>query len=421
MDPNQGEALVEVTLPSKGAATRLQLEAETYGIDFNEHYLRRNSNGTVTATVFGTGDELRALEDAGFELGTTIEGPETWRERAADRAVDVRQENRADAAALDQPVAPSSHQNELVVLRADFFENYAGRFLSVEAKTRLGGSTPTGATYTGPSLSLSYNSGPGAPIDSAPVAMDVNIDPDTSPDTYIEHRELVRVGDVGGTQRPTRIRIGSSTGSTLEAPVEVWLGGGLPPMKDGYLSDFTTRYLDPTEVYQRFDELAAEFSNLAELITLPHKTNGYQRRAQALMAGTTDPDVALPGGSSAAADARAQPRRSAHLARMGPRGRQRHLRRVRDPAGRERAAARDGDRQPHLGQPGDGRRRRAVEHGRGGGARDQLEPRRTAARRGAHVSRQRRRRHRPAARAGEPVRLPGSAARACSAGRSSTR
>ena len=27
--------------------------------------------------------------------------------------------------------------------------------------------------------------------------MNVNIDPDTTPDTYIEHRELVRIGDAG--------------------------------------------------------------------------------------------------------------------------------------------------------------------------------------------------------------------------------
>jgi hypothetical protein len=75
VDPHQGESLVEVTLPSRGAAMRLQLEAETYGVEFNEHYLRRNGDGTVTATVFGDGDELKALEDAGFELGATIEGP----------------------------------------------------------------------------------------------------------------------------------------------------------------------------------------------------------------------------------------------------------------------------------------------------------------------------------------------------------
>ena len=34
-------------------------------------------------------------------------------------------------------------------------------------------------------------------------------------------------------------------------------------MKDGFLKDFTTRYLDPTEVYQRFGELAAEFPNIS--------------------------------------------------------------------------------------------------------------------------------------------------------------
>ena len=39
-------------------------------------------------------------------------------------------------------------RDEIVVLRVDFFENYAGRFLSVEAKTRL--AVLTGNTYTGP-------------------------------------------------------------------------------------------------------------------------------------------------------------------------------------------------------------------------------------------------------------------------------
>ena len=63
IDPNQGRSLVEVTLDSKAAAMRLQLQADRYGIEFNEHYLRRNRNGTVTATVFGYQDELdRARE-----------------------------------------------------------------------------------------------------------------------------------------------------------------------------------------------------------------------------------------------------------------------------------------------------------------------------------------------------------------------
>ena len=95
-------------------------------------------------------------------------------------------------------------------------------------------------------------------------------------------------------RRPNRIRIGSSTGATIEADVKTWLGGGLPPMGDRFIRDFTTRYMDPTEVYQRFDELAAEFPNIAQLIPLPNRTNGYQRRAQATMEGPTPPGSSFP-------------------------------------------------------------------------------------------------------------------------------
>jgi hypothetical protein len=297
IDPNQGRTLVEVTLDSQGAAMRLQLEADSYGVEFNDHYLRRNGDGTVTATVFGYQDELKRLADAGYDLGATLEGPSTWREHVKEYLQDVRQEKRADAAALEDTVGTQSHQDEIVVLRVDYFENYAGRFLSVEAKTRLGGAAETGSTYVGPELSLSWNRGGSTPIDSPPRVMSTNIDPDTTPDTYIEHRELVRIGEVGTSDppRPSRIRIGSSTGASKEAPVDTWLGGGLPPMNERFIRDFTTRYMDPTEVYAAFEDLEDEFPNLAELITLPHKTNGYQRRAQATMAGAT------PSGNTPAA------------------------------------------------------------------------------------------------------------------------
>lgn len=299
IDPNQGESLVEVTVPSKSAAIELQLEADSYGIDFNEHYLRQNRSGTFTVTVFGNEDELAALDAAGYELGVTIEGPDTWRERISDLKAGRRAENRADAAALGNPVGDPPtvvDEDEIVILRVDYFENYAGRFLSVEAKNRLGGAEPSGSDYIGPEMSLSWNTGAGTPIDSVPRSMNVNIDPDTTPDTYIEHRELVRIPDGAGA--PTMIRIGSSTGAIKEAPVNVWLGGGLPPMNSGFLKDFTTRYIDPTEVYARFDELAAEFPSIAELIPLPYETNGYQRRAQATMAGTTLPGSSPSGGTA---------------------------------------------------------------------------------------------------------------------------
>ncbi|HEV3407460.1 MAG TPA: M14 family metallopeptidase [Gaiellaceae bacterium] len=295
VDPNQGDSLVEIFVPSKAAAVRLQAEAGEYGVEFNEHYLRKNRSGSYTVTVFASEAELDALAAAGYEVGPTIEGPATWRERIAERQADIRAENRADAAALGDPITVTSHENELVILRADYFENYAGRFISVEAKTRLGGIQADGTGYEGPTLSLSWNTGAGTPIDSIPRTMNINVDPDTTPDTYVEHRELVRVAD---GQRPTRIRIGSSTGSLIEGDVAPWLGPGLPPMSLSF-KDFTTRYMDPTEVYARFSALAAEFPNIAQLIPLPHKTNGYQRKAQATLAPIgTFLTVAAPAGAT---------------------------------------------------------------------------------------------------------------------------
>ena len=162
IDPNQGRSLVEVNLPDKAAAIQLQLKAEQYGVDFNEHYLRTNANGSVTVTVFGAEEELAALHAAGYALGATIEGPDTWEARLEDRAADVKAEQQADAAALGAAAISPADPGEIVVLRVDYFENYAGRFLSVEAKDRHGGSTPR-STSTGNTLSLSWNTGAGHP------------------------------------------------------------------------------------------------------------------------------------------------------------------------------------------------------------------------------------------------------------------
>ena len=69
--------------------------------------------------------------------------------------------------------------------------------------------------------------------------------------------------------------------------MNTWVGGGLPPVADGYLKGFVTHYMDPVEVRERTNALAAEFPDLAEIIDLPYATNGYQRKAMATMAGTT--------------------------------------------------------------------------------------------------------------------------------------
>src|SRR5215208_6240300 len=75
--------------------------------------------------------------------------------------------------------AAASHDDEIVILRADYFESADGRFLSVEARNRLGSSTPGG--YAGPAMAVSFDSGPGTAIGSPPQAMNAIIDPGTSP------------------------------------------------------------------------------------------------------------------------------------------------------------------------------------------------------------------------------------------------
>jgi hypothetical protein len=189
--------------------------------------------------VFGTDDEIAALDNAGFEVGVTIEGPSTWRNRIQARQLDVRKENRPEDAALgEEVVTPRTHEDELVVLRVDYFENYAGRFLSVEAKTRLATVDPETGAYTGPTLTLAWDEGPGTPIGTPARPRNVNVDHDTTPNTYIEHRELVRIGDAGTftRRRPDRIRIGSRTGATIEAardPCYRWLGKATAVLTDG--------------------------------------------------------------------------------------------------------------------------------------------------------------------------------------------
>src|SRR5262245_30832661 len=99
IDPNQGLSLVEVKLDSLNQAMQLQLDAEDYGIECNDHYRRDNPDGSVTVTAFGTESNIDRLADAGYDVGVTIEGPRLWKERIAERQADVRQEKRADAAA----------------------------------------------------------------------------------------------------------------------------------------------------------------------------------------------------------------------------------------------------------------------------------------------------------------------------------
>ena len=103
----------------------------------------------------------------------------------------------------------------------------------------------------------------------------------------------------------------SATGNVSDWLADVDAADGQPD----YKWDFVHEYKHPQQLYARFEEIAQQNPDIAEIVTLPNKTNGYQRKAQATIGGD-------------------RPGRGRHqLGGLGPRGRQRDHRRVRQPPG----------------------------------------------------------------------------------------
>ncbi len=101
---------------------------------------------------------------------------------------------------------------------------------------------------------------------------------------YMFHRNLFKV-----STRPDSIRVTSSTGGQAIGKVNDWLRDVTPLTSlPGYKSDFVQEYKHPQQLYARFEELAAQNPDIAEIVRMPNKTNGYQRKAQATI-GTIPP------------------------------------------------------------------------------------------------------------------------------------
>lgn len=268
-------ALVEFRLPDREAIEQLL----TAGADLAE-YLRDNEDGSVTANAFVTPSLRSYYESLGFSAGATIEDRATWEAAHADRAAACAAERQslraAEGATGELHAAGFDPGGEIAIMRVDYFTNYAGRFLSVAARATRGTATSS------PTLALAWKEQDGSYGSAGTMSKYVDAG------QYLYHRLLVRVGALGTTAPvPAMVRVASSTGAVAEAPVQPWVGGGLPPLSDGYQKGFITHYMDPVEVEQRLRALATEFPDLAEIIPLPHLTNGYQRRAMGVLAGTT--------------------------------------------------------------------------------------------------------------------------------------
>ena len=283
-------SMVKVTAPNRAAAERL-------GTAYDVAYV----TGDRTATVVATDEEIASLRAEGYAVGAGHLGRGDAGGPRQEIRADVQQEARSLALA-ESGQAPVNPPGEVVIMRAYKFTNYAGTFLYVEAHSKLG---TTSATTTA-NLSVATAGADGVFGDATPFTMPLPgagsaADPAryTDEGQYMYHRHLQPL-----TGDATKIRVASDKGGLDEAPITVWLGKQLPPHVPTFQKGFFSRYMDPTEVYGRFDALATDFPDIAQIVPLPNDTNGYQRRAATAL-GTTTQYTGQTGNFSAAAAAQA--------------------------------------------------------------------------------------------------------------------
>ena len=263
-------SVVEVLLADRDELDRLVAT----GVDL-DHDVSWSGERIVAHAVISP-NQAASLVAKGFVLGNVL-----FSTRDAQARVDERQ--ATIAAHVEENAqfvaAAAAGVSDVKIIRADYYTSGTSQVLSVEAKWTQGQT----ATNT---LTVERDSGPGTAIGSGGTQ---TISRFVDAGVYLYHRGASLV-----TTRPDYIRITSPTGGVAVAKVNEWLP--IPeenPEGPGYQKDFITSYLTPTEVYDRIRRLAAQFPDLAEIVELPYKTNGYRRKAQAVFGSASASRVAV--------------------------------------------------------------------------------------------------------------------------------
>ncbi len=265
----QGQGRSALETPDVVKTVRVQVDGsvmlsklESEGFDFSGGYARVPDGIETDAVV--TDQELLDLVARGAEV---VESGDAfgWG-LGAERAF-------KPAAAVAAPsVLPKPPDPTVRVVRADYFTTKGQGFLYVEARTTEGEQTTPVVGMT-----VANDQGPGTEFISSRT-MSRFVDSGV----YMFHRNLFKVAT-----RPDLIRVTSSTGGVTTGKVSDWLRDVTPLTSlPGYQSDFVDDYQHPQQLYSRFDEIAEQHPEIAQIVTLPNKTNGYQRKAQATIGGT---------------------------------------------------------------------------------------------------------------------------------------
>ncbi|WP_134765759.1 M14 family zinc carboxypeptidase [Nocardioides sp. 1609] len=275
--PDESTKVVEVELADTAELDRLVAT----GVDL-DHGVEQEGDVLVVRAVV-TDTEIAALEEAGYTIGETLYSDADSERAFAERAATIARTTKA----ARNFAADATHEDvsDVKIVRADYYTSFGVGTLSVEAKWANGLSENT-------PLTVERDSGPGTPMGSGGTQV---ISRFVDAGAYLYHRGAsnVMTDEKGGggrlPVRPDQIRITSPSGDVAVAKVRDWLptGSEKDPFKGaGYQQDFVNSYLTPTDLYARIKQLADTYPDISELIALPNQTNGYRRKAMAMLEPT---------------------------------------------------------------------------------------------------------------------------------------
>ena len=231
--------------------------------------------GGMEVQALATAEQQGQLRRLGVEVGAPV------KTKADSDALQA--EYRAMTAAVEAAeLQAATVGDELRVQRAQWFADpVQGRFLEVEVWSSAGAAATTRVTVT-------FDTG-----------QSFELSPFIDAGKYQFHRVDPPV-KIGTPAVPTTMTVTSTAGGTVTVPVTQTLTGSFPKgpgapiaQSAAYESSFVDKYLDATESTARIEALAAEFPGLAEIVEMPHKTDGYGRPAMLTLGAQTSNAVVL--------------------------------------------------------------------------------------------------------------------------------
>lgn len=268
-DATDQAQVIEVLLADRDELDRLV----GTGVDL-DHGIDVADDGSIVAKAVVTASEAEALRTLGFATGNVLWNAGQTKQILAEQeaAQAALHEEAAAALAELQAQAELLATDAVVIMRADWYTSGdSSHVIYVEARTSSGEDPSV-------DLEMCWDSGPGTEIDSGGCE-DMGRFSDAG--EYMFHRDSNNWAETP----PDMVRVTSSEGGVAYAKATEWLPTEESPRNDPYVTDFITRYMNPTELYAAYDALAAEYPDLVEVIELPYLTNGYRRHAQANLSG----------------------------------------------------------------------------------------------------------------------------------------